>query len=214
MSSSRFPGKVLAPLRGRPLLAHVVERARAVAEAGDVIVATSGAASDDPLALYAEGVLRATVFRGELADVALRFQQCLRAYPCSWLVRISGDSPVIDPELVSAAIRHAGDDVDLVTNVAVRTFPPGQSVEVLRSETFLALDTTRFSREEQEHVTLHYYRHPERFRIRNLESGDQSLARRRLVVDSIDDLQALERLLAESPELAAGYGRLLDLTRS
>jgi spore coat polysaccharide biosynthesis protein SpsF len=214
MTSSRFPGKVLAPLHGRPLLAHVVERARLVPEADDVIVATSTAPSDEPVALYAEHVLRAPVFRGDLENVALRFQQCIREWPCRWFVRVSGDSPVIDPELVSALVARAHAGTDLVTNVAVRTFPPGQSVEVIRSEVFLSLDTGAMTPEEQEHVTTHYYRNPNKFHITNVESGDVRLAERRLVVDTVDDLNALERLLTGSPELVTGYGRRLDAANS
>lgn len=205
MSSSRFPGKVLAPLLGKPLIAHVVDRARTVENIRAVVVATSTDASDDPLALYA-ATLPATIFRGDLANVALRFQQCLRRHDCDWFVRISGDSPVIEPALIAALVRLAsGADVDLVTNVAVRTFPPGQSVEILRTATFLTLDTAAFSRDEQEHVTLHYYRNPGRFRILNVVSADPSLADRRLVVDTIEDLREVERLLAEASPLLSGY---------
>ena len=68
MSSARFPGKVLAPFRGRPILWHVVDRvARALPDVPRVIV-TSTDASDDPIAAYAQAIDTAC-FRGPLDDV-------------------------------------------------------------------------------------------------------------------------------------------------
>jgi spore coat polysaccharide biosynthesis protein SpsF len=218
MTSSRFPGKVLAPLRGRPVIAHVVERTRMVARASGVILLTSREASDDPLAAYAEACLNLQVFRGELTDVVRRFQTCLASVPCTWFVRICGDSPVIDHELISLMLEQVTADTDLVTadtdlvtNVGERTFPAGQSVEVIRTSTFLRLDSAGLDADEQEHVTMHYYRRPWQYRIRNIKSSDPSLAQRRLVVDSLDDLKALDELLVNTPDLATGFARLADV---
>src|SRR5436190_24302869 len=91
MSSSRFPGKVLAPLHGQPLIRHVLERLAAVLPEQCIVVATSREASDDPLAAYL-ATLGVPVYRGELENVVGRFQRCLEAFPCEWLVRISADS--------------------------------------------------------------------------------------------------------------------------
>lgn len=210
MSSSRFPGKVLAPLRGRPLIAHVIERASMVAGPGGVILVTSLEASDDPLVAYAEACLGVRVFRGDLTNVVRRFQDCLATVPCTWFVRICGDSPVIDHELVSAMLEQVTPEVDLVTNVGERTFPAGQSVEIIRTAPFRQLVAAELTADEQEHVTLHYYRCPTVYRIRNIRSSAPGRANRPLVVDSMDDLKALEVLLADSPALATGFGKAVD----
>lgn len=210
MTSARFPGKVLAPLCGRPVIAHVIDRLRMVAGADRVILATSREESDDPLATYAKTCLGADVFRGDLDNVVERFQACLNDAPCEWFIRISGDSPVIDHELVALLLDRAGADVDLVTNVGVRTFPPGQSVEVIRTSTFLDLEAATLDEDEQEHVTLHYYRRPGQYRIRNVKSSDPSIAERRLVVDCVADLEALSRILVDTPELTTGYARFAE----
>jgi spore coat polysaccharide biosynthesis protein SpsF len=56
MSSRRFPGKVLAPFHGRPIIRHVLDRvARALPEVPRTVV-TSVEASDDPLAAYLEAL--------------------------------------------------------------------------------------------------------------------------------------------------------------
>src|SRR5882724_9596674 len=50
MGSSRFPGKVLEDLWGRPMLWHVVNRVRKAKRVGKVVVATTDLAVDDPIA--------------------------------------------------------------------------------------------------------------------------------------------------------------------
>jgi spore coat polysaccharide biosynthesis protein SpsF (cytidylyltransferase family) len=197
MSSQRFPGKVLAPLAGRPLIAHVVERCGAAFGADRVIVATSTQSSDDVLARAVAG-LGCAVFRGELDNVLRRFQQCLKQYPCDWFVRISADSPLIDPGLIARIAEQRAPELDLVTNVQERTFPPGQSVEVVRAERFAGIDSESLAADEREHVTLAYYRSPGQYRIRNVVSRDATLARRSMTVDTPEDLRRVETLMAGS----------------
>ncbi len=205
MSSNRFPGKVLAPLGGKPVIAHVLSRICEAVPRERVVLVTSEDASDDPLATYVRTALELMVFRGSLDDVAGRFQACLHALPCEWFVRICGDSPAIDPELLGWMLERVSDDLDLLTNVAERTFPTGESIEIVRARTFLALGAGDLTPEEREHVTLGLYRHPERYRIRSVVAADPTLASRRLVVDTLEDLRALERILSRDPGLSRGY---------
>ncbi len=195
MSSRRFPGKVLAPLAGRPMIDHVLERCGRAFGADRVVLATSREESDDPLAAHARA-LGVSVFRGELGDVFSRFRGCLAAYPCEWFVRISADSPLIDPRLIARVADRRESDLDLVTNVRPRTFPPGQSVEVINAEHFAAMDVAALTAEEREHVTLVFYNYPDRYRVHNVASRDPLLARQHLAVDTREELQAVEALLA------------------
>ena len=208
MSSGRFPGKVLAPLGGRPVIAHVLERVAQAVPRDRIVVATSDQASDDPLALYVSS-LSVSVFRGDLENVLGRFQACLRDEPAEWFLRISADSPFHDPELIRGLLAQAATSrAEVVTNTQPRTFPKGRSLECVRVAPFLEIDARRATAEEREHVTPFLYHHPERFRVLNVESGDASLAQTNLCVDTIEDLKRLETLLqgggpAPSPPLRA-----------
>ncbi len=93
MSSSRFPGKMLAPFCGRPLIAQVLERFREFDLYSRVVVLTSVDPTDDPLADFVANRCAVPVVRGDLENVVARFQSALREHPCEWFVRISGDSP-------------------------------------------------------------------------------------------------------------------------
>lgn len=194
MSSRRFPGKVLAALAGRPMIDHVLERCARALNRDAIVLATSVDASDDRLARHVAGAGYA-VYRGDLADVVARFQGCVAQYPCEWFVRISGDSPIIDPALIAAVARQRDDAYDLVCNVQKRTFPSGQSVEVVRTRAFVALDPSGLSDEEREHVTTAFYRRPG-FRVRNVESRDPALGHQHLSVDTEQDLRGIEALIA------------------
>ena len=198
MSSKRFPGKVLAPLKGQPLIAHVIAQVARVIPAERITVATSTKSSDDPLACYVREV-GISVYRGPLDDVFKRFQLCLKEYPCSWFFRLCADSPLLDGTLLQGMLTYCHrSDIDLVTNVYPRTFPKGRSVEMLYSATFAALDVDPLSAEETEHMTKVYYDHPERFRIINIESTNATLAKLHLTVDTVEDLFRLETFLQES----------------
>jgi spore coat polysaccharide biosynthesis protein SpsF (cytidylyltransferase family) len=195
MNSRRFPGKVLAPLAGRPLLAHVLGRCAQAFGADKVVLATSSLAPDDPVDKCAQQ-LGYRSFRGDLDNVFARFQHCLAAFPCAWFVRVSADSPMIDPQLIVRVADRRAAQYDLVTNVLPRTFPSGQSVEVVRSEPFAAIAADKLAAEEREHLTQVYYRNPGRFRILNVASRDAALARQHLTVDTLEDLRAAEAILA------------------
>ena len=89
-------------------------------------------------------------------------------------------------------------DVDLITNVYPRTFPKGQSVEMLRAETFAAIPADLLTAEEQEHMTKYYYNNPDRFRILNLDSGNAELGQISFVIDTIEDLRRLEEMATDT----------------
>jgi spore coat polysaccharide biosynthesis protein SpsF (cytidylyltransferase family) len=210
MSSKRFPGKVLAPFAGRPLIDHVLQRVAQTVPAKHITVLTSSHPSDDPLDgfLAKRGV---HVLRGSLDDVFDRFRSGLAACPCDYFFRVCADSPLLDPCLLGAAAQWVGrHEVDLVTNVHPRTYPRGQSVELLRTTTFLGIDTACLTAAEREHVTAIYYAEPARFRIHNLDSGDPGLAGESLAVDTMDDLRRLEFWLRSPGEVPSRLSRFLE----
>jgi len=194
MSSQRFPGKVLAPLCGQPVIKHLIGQVLQVLPLAQVTVLTSGEPSDDPLVCYLHS-LSVSVYRGSLENVALRFHDCLNLYPCDWFVRLCADSPLLDPAVLAAVTAYQTRlDLDLVTNVYPRTFPKGHSVEMVKAASFIALEPQSLHEEEKEHVTTVFYRHPERFQILNITSGDPRQADISYVVDTVDDLRRLESM--------------------
>lgn len=191
MSSARFPGKVLAPFRGKTVLEWVILRVADAVGLDRVVVATSDQASDDPVAVRARE-LGVAVFRGPLDDCFARLKGCLRAHPAEWFYRVCADSPLLDPAVLKALRPLAGPGVDLVTNVSPRTFPRGQSGELIRAAAFLAVDEAALDARQREHATAVFYDAPAKWRIVNLESGRPEWAKTALTVDAPEDLARLE----------------------
>jgi len=195
MSSSRFPGKVLAPVNGSPMISRVIEGAARACDRHAVVVATSDELSDDPLVVYVQS-LGIQVFRGPLDDVFNRFRLCLQDNPCDWFFRISADSPLLNSGIMKAMLPLVDSSLDLITNVHKRTFPHGQSVELLNAETFRRINEEALTKDQREHVTRYYYEHAEKFRILNIETTDSSYSKLDFVVDTVDDLRRVEELEA------------------
>ena len=194
-SSARLPGKVLRPLAGRPMLALLLERLRLAKRAGEIIVATSTAADDDAIARFCDGI-GVKCFRGPLDDTAERLVQAAEGAGAAAFVRVNGDSPLISPAVVDAVIElYETQDVDLATNVQTRSFPKGQSVEVIRVEA-LRRAQMMMQAGEAEHVTPAFYRRAADFRIVNLASG-HDWATIQMSVDTPEDFALAEKMFGE-----------------
>jgi spore coat polysaccharide biosynthesis protein SpsF (cytidylyltransferase family) len=194
MSSRRFPGKVLAPFRGRPLVRHVLDAVeRAFAGTMPATVVTSVDPTDDPLASYleSEGI---DVFRGDLENVFGRFRACLLTRPCDWVLRINADSPLMSATVLRRVAERGESGCDVVTTTRPRTFPVGQNAELIRAALFADVDDAELTDEDREHVTGFFYRQPDRFRTVNVSCADPARAALPLAVDTVDDLHRLEAL--------------------
>ncbi len=203
--SRRLPGKALRPIAGRPMLGRVIDRARLVDQIDEIVVATSERTIDDPVSEFAEreGI---SVFRGALDDVAGRALACANAHDHELFVRISGDSPFFDHALAGRLIQRAQlGEADIVTNVHPRTFPSGNSIEVLAVAALRRVISATSDPGDREHVTQYIYAGADRFRIENIINSHVVDADISLVVDTPDDLERAEWI-------AAGFSEALLAT--
>ena len=213
--SSRLPGKVLREIAGRPMLGRVLDRLRMAGRAGRIVVATSDRPTDDPVASYADtqGV---ACFRGDIDDVAGRALACAEDAGAARFVRISGDSPFIDPVLLDEMIAlHETSGAEITTNLHPRSFPPGVSVEVIETATMRRMVGAIETDDEREHVTLGFYRNAESYRIVNHAARDDRFAGTTLVVDTAEDLRKatwITERLGASPE-SASLAQVVGLAR-
>jgi spore coat polysaccharide biosynthesis protein SpsF len=204
MNSSRLPGKAMRDLRGRVVLGHVVDRVRQCRTIDGLWLATSLSPADDVIAKFARAEC-VDLFRGELDDVAARLRDAAMAANASALVRISGDSPLIDPAIVDQAVTlFRRERPSLVTNVLRRTFPKGQSVEVIELAA-LTQAHPQMDVREREHVTPWFYANSDKVRIVSFESrekrGDMQLS-----VDTAADFARAEAILMRLGEPARTHG--------
>lgn len=195
MSSQRLPGKVLREVLGQPLLGYLVDRVTCCKEIDMLAIATSTDQSDNILVEFAE-TINLAYYRGPLTNVAQRMLDAAKFFQADALVRISGDSPLVDSSLVDRLVKifRQNPEVDLVTNVQARTFPKGQSVEVVPVRTLNYLVDMGLTADESEHVTKAIYDAKKAFSIVNVVH-DQLLGDLQLSVDTEHDINRFKLIL-------------------
>jgi spore coat polysaccharide biosynthesis protein SpsF len=186
LSSTRLPGKVLKPILGRPMLEMHLERLARSTMIDKLIVATSDRPDDTPIAELCEK-LDVACFRGSLGDVLDRYYRAAERLNPEIVVRLTGDCPLADPEIIDAGIDYfLKNNFDYVSNCVQRTFPIGLDFEVFR---FVCLETAWREAtlpSEREHVTPFIKNRPERFAIGHY-TNPVNLSRHRWTVDEPDD---------------------------
>lgn len=202
---------MLLQLKDRAILGRTLDRLSRSKTISSLVVATSDNTSDDPIAEFC-ALECVRCFRGSLDNVAARFRQVLEQERAAQFLRVSGDSPLIDAALVDQAVRyfHAG-ACDLATNIVTRTFPKGQSVEVLLTETFLQVCDTFSTSDQQEHVTRFYYENPSVFRIASFTSG-RNYGDINLSVDTELDFARVAAILERSGNRPGTWSELASVS--
>ena len=97
-ASSRFPGKPLHPIAGKPLIQHVVERCRRAQSLAEVIVATD----DERIAVVARRFCRVELTRANHPSGSDRIAEVAARCGCDAVVNIQGDEPMMDPAVIDA----------------------------------------------------------------------------------------------------------------
>lgn len=161
-NSSRLPGKALRPMLGKQILTYIIERLQQVVPVGNIVLATSVEASDDPMEAFAREAGIAC-YRGSLENVAERFYRAAEAQGWEYATRINGDNIFADTQVLKDMLDLAeGGNYNFVSNVKGRTFPKGMSVEIVRLTHYKSLlPTINASPGYREHVTLYLYEHDE-----------------------------------------------------
>lgn len=208
MSSSRLPGKVLRQILGKPMLQHVMRAVSLAKTLDTVLIASSNQASDNPVEVFAK-TNHWGCFRGSLKNVAQRFLDAAHSVQASRIVRICGDSPLIDHRVIDRAVDLFDEsDAKIVSNVRPRTFPFGCSVEVFDTSTLETIlqpssaddrcsntedSDSELTETDLEHVTPAIYR---RFasKVKNL-TNKIDLSQLRLTVDTPEDFERISDLM-------------------
>ena len=161
MTSSRLPGKVLLPAAGKPMLQILIERLKRTSELDAIVVATTVNPNDDLIADLAKR-LDVEVFRGSENDVLGRVCGALRTSDADVCVQITGDCPLIDPQIVNEAIneymRTRETNFYISNSDPHRSVPAGLDVQVFAADSLYRLEAETDDPLDREHVSLGFYR--------------------------------------------------------
>jgi glutamate-1-semialdehyde 2,1-aminomutase len=194
MGSVRFPGKVMQTIGGVPLIGLLLQRLAGAQRVDRIVVATSDAPVDAPLATYVRS-LGYDVFQGSETDVLDRYYQAAISANADIVVRITGDCPLVDPALVDAVIDALeGQGTDYASNIEPPTFPDGLDVEAVRMDALARAWREATAADDREHVTLLIRRGTD-FTRTNI-ALDNDLSGERWTVDAPEDLRVIERVFS------------------
>ncbi|OON70318.1 cytidylyltransferase domain-containing protein [Hymenobacter sp. CRA2] len=197
MGSTRLPGKVLLPAAGRPLLDYHVVRLQ---QSGfPVILATSVLPADDALAQYAEQH-QLPYHRGSETDVLARYYETAKAQQLDVIARVTSDCPLIDGELLGAALRRYVADASpqvFRSNAVVRTYPRGFDFEIFSFAQLEAAQQQANTEFEREHVTPYLKTRAPGIAFRDEVNPAGDFSQLRLTLDTPEDYELLRRLIEE-----------------
>lgn len=212
MGSTRLPNKVMKPVDGVPMIELLLSRLSRACEVNQIIVATSIDPRNQPLIAHVQQLGYACE-QGSENDVLERFVLAARAHQADIVVRITGDCPLVDPELVDAAIsRFKGAGVDYLSNVSPPSYPDGLDIEVF---TFAALERAQRETDkpfDHEHVTP-YLRESGKFATANMQH-DEDVSSLRWTVDEPADFAVIEQVFRHfHPRTDFTWIEVLELQR-
>jgi len=201
MGSTRLPGKVLAEVSGRSVLARTVERARRATRAAETVVATTERPADGAIEEECRR-LGAPIFRGSEADVLDRYLRAARLFRAEVVVRVTADCPLIDPGVMDRVIgAFLVEGPDYASNTLERSYPRGLDTEAFSLEALTRAWIEAAEPAHREHVTSYLWKNPGRFRLLSVR-GDRDLGHHRWCVDEAADLElirAIYRRLGDEP---------------
>ena len=170
MSSKRLPGKVLLKIKGKTVINLIINRLKKVNFKKKIIILTSNNKSDAPIVKYCIKN-KIIFFKGNLNNVYKRYYDAIKKYKVDEFVRINADSPLINPKIINRAIKlYKKKKYEIVTNCMERTFPKGQSVEIINSNVFLNSYKFIKTKRNKEHIFTYFYKNRKKFKIYNFKS--------------------------------------------
>ena len=192
MSSNRLPGKMLMELNGRALLGRVIDRVKSSKKISKIIVATSIEKDDNAIEEFCKKE-KIFCYRGNLKNVYKRFYKLIIQEGANYFVRVNGDSPLIDPNLIDFFVSNHKPKCDVTTNIFPRSYPKGQSIEIVNSKSFLDLEKHQMSTDQLEHVTKYFYDNSNRFMIKNFKSN-KDYSKLNYCIDTKQDFKRLNAI--------------------
>ncbi len=168
MSSKRLPGKTFKKINNISILEILIKNLKKNSKIKKIIVATSKNDEDKKIVNFCKKN-NVDHYIGPLNNVFKRLFSCARDYKFDYFMRINADSPFLDNKLINKLIliKHKNKDYDLYTNVFPRSFPKGQSLEIIKTSIMKNLNE-KLNKSQKEHVTKYFYENKKKYRIYNM----------------------------------------------
>ena len=187
MSSNRLPGKMMKSIGNTPLYKYVYNRCLQVNTIDNIVLATSTDKTDDILecAALKDGI---QTYRGSLDNVLNRFISCAKEYKKDSIIRVCGDSPFVDIELIDCLTEiFIKDDIDYLS-LNKNSIISGLDFEIVKLNALEKVQTLTTNQEDCEHVTRFIRNNPDLFKTKIVDSNFILDQCNTLTIDTYDDL--------------------------
>jgi spore coat polysaccharide biosynthesis protein SpsF len=194
MNSTRLPGKVMMNILGKPVIWRIYERLKFSKKIDKICICTSTNSSDDIIANYAEKN-NLLYHRGSEEDLISRHLGAAKKFNADILVRVTGDDPLVDPEIIDKLIvlLKNNKETDFVSNTKTHTYPIGLDVEVFPTKTLEKFIEKRNNKIFYEYFISGYiFEHPDEFHSIGLEQKNPNLLR--WTLDYLEDYDFINKI--------------------
>ena len=191
--SSRLPNKVIAEIEGKPMIFYVIDRIKQIKSVEQIILATTQEKNDKILTEIAKQNSIGS-FVGDSIDVLDRDYQCALQNNADPIIRITGDCPLIDPDIVEEMLEfYLKNNYDYVSNRINPKYPDGLDVEIYSFNTLQMVAQNAKWSSERELVTTYITKNPKNFKIFSYEN-QEDLSEYRWTVDEQKDLEFIRKI--------------------
>jgi glutamate-1-semialdehyde 2,1-aminomutase len=192
MNSTRFPKKVMRKINGVPMIKLLLDRLSEAKSVDKIVLATSSNSVNDDLIHFVKD-LGFEVFAGSENDVLDRYYQAALSNPTDTVIRITGDCPLVDPDLIDEMVSSFySKNLDYLSNTIKPTYPDGLDIEIFTSASLKIAASDANIPYDREHVTP-FLRNSGRFQIENYEN-DIDLSAERWTVDESNDFEVIKNV--------------------
>ncbi len=192
MNSSRLPGKVILPFAGSSIIECIYERVKRSKRVNDVLVGTSIERSDNTLVKLLEEK-NINYFRGSLDNVLNRFASISKKYNPDFLVRITGDCPLIDPDIIDICVENCvAGKYDYFR--LLEPYPDGLDVDIFKSSAITIAHEKAKKISEREHIGQYFLNNPNDFLLGGINLFETRHQEIRITLDEEEDYKLLQEL--------------------
>ena len=192
MNSSRLPGKVILPFAGSSIIECIYERVKRSKRVNDVLVGTSIERSDNTLVKFLEEK-NINYFRGSLDNVLNRFASISKEYNPDFLVRITGDCPLIDPDIIDICVENCvAGKYDYFR--LLEPYPDGLDVDIFKSSAITIANEKAKKISEREHIGQYFLNNPNDFLLGGINLFETRHQEIRITLDEEEDYKLLQEL--------------------
>ena len=191
LTSLRMPMKVLKPILNKPMLLHQIERLQHSSLIDKLVVATSIAGPDDIIEkMCLDNNIE--IFRGDLDNVLDRFYQCAKLYNPKYIVRLTGDCPLTDWQVIDKMIQFCLNGKFDFVKTSLK-FPDGLDAEIISMKALIDSKFNAALPSEREHVTQYIINRPEKYN-NSVFDYDKDLSNLRWTVDEPEDFILVKKI--------------------